>query len=59
MAEGTNVGAIYYTTTLDTQGLIDGRRRVEQELQKAGSAGDALQTGSAPWRPESLVRSPP
>jgi hypothetical protein len=43
MAEGTQVGSIYYSTTLDTQGLIDGRRRAEAELKKAGDAGDQLQ----------------
>lgn len=41
---GTNVGAIYYTTTLETQGLVDANRKVDRELKKAGDAGDALQT---------------
>lgn len=44
MAEGTLVGSIYYSTTLDTQGLIDARRKVDSELKKAEDAGVRLQS---------------
>ncbi len=44
MADGTNVGSIYYDVTLETARIIESRLKVETELKKAGDAGDALKT---------------
>ncbi|WP_298235974.1 tape measure protein [uncultured Azohydromonas sp.] len=41
-AAGTHVGGIFYTTTLDTQGLIDAQRRVDRELKKAAGSFDGV-----------------
>jgi len=35
-----NVGGISYSVTLDTQGLIDGQRKVDRELQKTSASLD-------------------
>lgn len=42
MAE--KVGSIYYDVSLETQGLIDGQRKVDKELQKTGASLDGLST---------------
>lgn len=44
MSDGTNVGSIYYDVTLETARIIESRRKVEQELKKAGDAGDGLKS---------------
>lgn len=38
-----NVGGVYYTTTLDTSGLISGQREVDRRLDGIGKSGDRLQ----------------
>lgn len=43
MSDGTNVGKIYYTTTLDTQGLIDGEREARRAIGRMEDAGTSLE----------------
>lgn len=38
------VGEIYYDLTLDTAGLITGKRRTERQFDELGKAGDKLKT---------------